>query len=102
MRAVLLDAKAAVDVARAAGASALPQDAIAAFFKRYWDAVRFGLAFHRELPTCEPAHKRRGRPKRRPGHNLLDRLKTFATETLRFLTNFDAPFTNNLASRTFG
>jgi Transposase IS66 family len=41
----------------------------------------------------------RGRPKHRPGHNLLQRLKTFQTETLRFLTDFDAPFTNNLAEQ---
>src|SRR5271165_5732016 len=39
----------------------------------------------------------RGRIKHRPGHNLLQRLKTFEPETLRFLTDFDVPFTNNLA-----
>jgi transposase len=37
--------------------------------------------------------------KHRPGHNLLQRLKTFQTETLRFLTDFDVPFTNNLAEQ---
>ena len=41
----------------------------------------------------------RGRVKHRPGHNLLQRLKTFQTETLRFLTDFDVPFTNNLAEQ---
>jgi transposase len=33
------------------------------------------------------------------GDDLLQRLKTFQTETLRFLTDFDVPFTNNLAEQ---
>ncbi len=37
--------------------------------------------------------------KHRPGHNLLQTLKTFQTETLRFLTDFDVPFTNNLVEQ---
>jgi transposase len=99
MRAVLLDAKAAVDTAREAGASALPPETIAAFVERYWAAVRLGLAFHRQLPKLEKKANSRGRAKKRPGHNLLDRLKAFKTETLRFMTDFDVPFTNNLAEQ---
>ena len=53
MRAVLLDANAAVNGAREAGALALPPETIAAFVKRYWAAVRLGLAFHRQLPKLE-------------------------------------------------
>ena len=99
MRAVLLDANAAVNAAREAGASALPSETIAAFVERYWAAVRLGLAYHRQLPKLETKSSSRGRPKQRPGHNLLDRLKTFKTETLRFMTDFDVPFTNNLAEQ---
>jgi transposase len=99
MRAVLLDANAAVDTAREAGASALPPETIAALVERYWAAVRLGLAFHRQLPKPEKKAEARGRPKQRPGHNLLERLKTFKTETLRFLHDFDVPFTNNLAEQ---
>jgi transposase len=99
MRAVLLDANAAVGKARETGASALPPETIAAFVKRYWAAVQLGLAFHRQLPKLETKSPSRGRAKRRPGHNLLERLKTFKTETLRFMTDFDVPFTNNLAEQ---
>jgi transposase len=99
MRGVLLDAKAAVDAARAAGAVALPPDAVAAFLERYRATVAQGLAFHRQLPPLERKPGARGRVKQRPGHNLLDRLETFETETLRFMNDFNTPFTNNLAEQ---
>jgi transposase len=99
MRAMLLDANAAVNKARDAGATALEPKVIAAFVDRYWAAVRLGLAFHRQLPELPAKANPSGRTKQRPGRNLLDRLKTFNTETLRFLTDFDVPFTNNLAEQ---
>jgi transposase len=99
MRAALREANAAVRAAREAGKRALPAEEVEAFVERYWAAVRMGLAYHRELPKLQTTAKGRGRPKRRTGHNLLDRLKKFKTETLRFLTDFDVPFTNNLAEQ---
>lgn len=41
----------------------------------------------------------RGRKKRRPGHNLLIRLRDFRDDVLRFLTDFEVPFTNNQAEQ---
>jgi transposase len=99
MRTMLLDANAAVNTARAAGETALPPKTIATFLERFWAAVRLGLAYHRQLPKLEKKANSRGRAKQRPGHNLLERLKTFKTETLRFMTDFDVPFTNNLAEQ---
>ena len=99
MRAMLREANEAVRAARDAGKRALPTEQVEAFVERYWAAVRMGLAYHRGLPALETKSKTRGRRKQRPGHNLLDRLKKFKTETLRFLTDFDVPFTNNLAER---
>jgi transposase len=99
MRDMLLAANVAVHKAREAGAHALAPHELDAFIDRYWAAVRLGLAFHRQLPKLERNPKARGRPKQRPGHNLLERLKTFKVETLRFLTDFDVPFTNNLAEQ---
>src|SRR3984885_4082731 len=99
MREVLLDACEAVRAAREAGKRALPPEQVEAFVERYWAAIRMGLAWHREQPDLQTAAKGRGRPKHRPGHNLLVRLKKFKTETLRFLTDFDVPFANDLAEQ---
>ena len=98
MRDMLLAASLAVDKARKAGARALAPLELEVLVERYWAAVRLGLAFHRALPKLA-AKAARGRIKHRPGYNLLQRLKTFQAETLRFLTDFDVPFTNNLAEQ---
>ena len=94
---LLVDANEAVKKARDEDATALPPAAIDGFVARYWEAVRAGLAFHRSLPSLEK--RARGRTKRRPGHNLLERLKTYKDDVLRFLYDFTVPFTNNLAEQ---
>ena len=64
---------------------------------RYWEAVRAGLAFHRAMPPLKQYAT--GRTKRRPGHNLLERLKTYKEDVLRFPSDFAVPFSNNLAEQ---
>ncbi len=99
LRATLLDANAAVRTAKAQGAAALAPEAVKAFEDRYWAAVREGLALHRSLPAFDPSTNPKKRKKQRPAHNLLVRFKTFKQATLRFLTDFTVPFTNNLAEQ---
>jgi transposase len=99
LRATLLDANEAVREAKARGASALAPEAVQAFEDRYWAAVREGLALHRGLPAFDPSPNPKKRKKQRPAHNLLLRFKTFKKATLRFLTDFKVPFTNNLAEQ---
>jgi transposase len=74
-------------------------------FRRSYDRIlKEGFAFHEDQPPLmrAPAHgerKRRGRQRRRTGHNLLLRLSTRKEDVLRFLTDTDVPFTNNQAEQ---
>ena len=71
-----------------------------ALIERCYDAiVAKGIAAHEALPPLIAPAKRRGRPKRRVGHNLLLRLRDFKPDVLRFLTDPTVPFTNNLAEQ---
>jgi transposase len=64
----------------------------------YDQIVARGLAFHQhQVPL--PRSGSRGRPKRRVGHNLLLRLHAFQADALRFLSQWEVPFTNNQAER---
>jgi transposase len=75
---------------------------IALFERRYDIILTEGFAFHEGQPALIPAAvkaRRRGRPPRRVGHNLLLRLRDRKTDVLRFLSNPDVPFTNNLAEQ---
>ena len=73
--------------------------ALLALIDRRYDAiVREGLAFHDAQPALAKS-RRRGRPPRRVGHNLLLRLSTRKPDVLRFLIDPRVPFTNNLAEQ---
>jgi len=62
--------------------------------------VAKGLDYHESL---EPLTKgKRGRQKRRIGHNLLLRLKNHKDDVLRFLSDPQVAFTNNLAEQDLG
>lgn len=62
--------------------------------KLYDRIVAAGLAFHESQSAFA-----QGSRKRRPGHNLLIRLRDFKAEVLRFLTADGVPFTNNQAEQ---
>ncbi len=72
---------------------------LVALIERSYDAiVAEGIGFHEAQPPLGP-RKRRGRPKRRPGHNLALRLEAHKEDTLRFLIDPAVPFTNNQAEQ---
>jgi transposase len=67
-------------------------------YELYGQIITIGLDFHERLEPPESSGCR-GKKKKRPGHNLLVRLRDFKTETLRFLIDPLVPFTNNQAEQ---
>jgi transposase len=53
----------------------------------------------KECPLAEPVPNKRGATKQSKARNMLDRLRDFENETLRFITNPIIPFSNNQAER---
>ncbi len=87
----------ATNLAREQGGPLKP--GLIALFDRCYDTILAeGLVFHEAQPALRKA-RRRGRPPRRIGHNLLLRLSTRKQDVLRFLTDPTVPFTNNLAEQ---
>jgi transposase len=70
---------------------------------RYDCIVSQGLAFHAAQAPPEgrnpAAKKRRGRTKKRVGHNLVIRMRDHRESVLRFITDPAVPFTNNQAEQ---
>jgi transposase len=103
MRRLLRRACHATNLARDRGVPLKPR-LIDRFRRRYDAIVAEGLAFHEALrplaaPAAKDARKRRGRPPRRTGHNLLLRLSPRKDDVLRFLVDPSVPFTNNRAEQ---
>jgi transposase len=92
---LLLRMQAAVVAAQAAGQTELPAKQRAGFEAAFTRFVNEGL---RANPPPKATGKR-GRPKRTPARNLLDRLVTHRGAILAFLHDFRVPFDNNQAER---
>jgi transposase len=94
----LLGIKDAVDTARTAGQTLLPDADLDRFFQRYEHIVEAGYA---QNPPAIPAPglKRRGRRKQSKARNLLDRFRDHPDSILAFMCDFSIPFDNNLSER---
>ena len=96
MQQLLRRANRAVGSARERG-RALPRSLLERIERRYDQLVQEALAQHEALPALPSG--RRGRKKRRPGHNLALRLRDRRASVLRFLSDARVPFTNNQAEQ---
>ena len=85
--------------AQSRGESELPRPVRQRIIARYRAIVARGLAFHRRLPPLAGRLGAPGRKARRPGNNLLLRLRDFQDDALRFIADFAVPFTNNQAEQ---
>jgi len=88
-----------VKAIKAQGETTLPTLELAAFETRYQAILDQGFADNPLPPPTPSKPKKRGRPKRSPPRNLLERLQTHQASVLGFMHDFTLPFDNNQAER---
>jgi len=88
-----------VKAAKADGKHTLSQDDLDRAEARYQAILDQGFAANPLPPPLQEPRKRRGRIRRSPPRNLLERLKTHQIPVLRFIHNFAVPFDNNQSER---
>jgi len=96
MSKLLLSAHQKVTKAKANGREALSPRMIKRFNTWYDTIIKSASVYH---TVSQKETGKRGRVKQTIAKNLLDRLIKYKDETLRFVTNFNVPFTNNEAER---
>lgn len=82
------------EVAEAGGS--LTTERIAYFRALYWESITAGEAANPRAPSSG----KRGRTPQSKAVNLLERLRIYADDVLRFMTDPGVPFTNNLAEQS--
>jgi transposase len=96
LKALLLEMKAAVDLARSLRARHPPNALRAALVARYEAPLAAGLAAN---PPPQRSVRRRGRIKQSPPRNLVERLWLNQEAVLAFLDDLTIPFDNNQVER---
>ena len=95
MHKLLMDMNIAVHKAKDSCKTELSQAQISKFIRSYSKITQCANKYY---PTPDKDLKKtRGRPKQVKCKNSLDRLLKYQDKTLRFLSDFRVPFTNNLA-----
>jgi transposase len=102
MKELLLDMKAEVERAKAAGQHELDALVLARLLRRYDEILAAGYQANPAPPPPQKSaqgKRKPGRAKQSPARNLLDRLSGGKWDVLRFLLDFAVPFDNNQAER---
>lgn len=89
------------NLAKARGQKRFNGTTIAKWTSHYRKIVRAGLRLHakKDREEGEVAREGRGRKKHREGKNLVDAFDKYEEWILRFLKDFEVPFTNNQGER---
>jgi transposase len=85
--------------ARDRGETTLSEPVRRKLIAKYKAIIAKGLAFHKRQPPLTRNPGAQGRKARRPGNNLLLRLRDFQDDVLRFIADLAVPFTNNQAEQ---
>jgi len=93
---LLLKMKAAKEKAVANGKTAFCKATIKNYKTQYLKIIQQGF---QKNPFKPPPKKSRGRYKKSPPRNLLERLNDFQDDVLRFFLDFKVPFDNNFSER---
>jgi len=96
MATLLCKMKAAKEKAILNGKTALSAVTIYKYQKQYDKIIRQGLDAN---PFEPPKEKKRGPDKKTKPRNLIERLRDFRKEYLKFFTDFKVPFDNNFSER---
>ena len=97
MKKLLVKIKLSVEEAKAGGNARLKPTQIEEFENRYEKILKQG--YRVESKRGAPASGKRGPKKQTKSKNLLDRLRQYQNETLRFMNDFNVAFDNNQAER---
>lgn len=97
----LLEMKRAKDKAIQANKTALSDDILRQFDEKYDKIVKKGLDANPFSPPvyAKGQKKKRGRPKKTKQRNLLERLRDYKFDIIRFSKDFIVPFDNNFSER---
>ena len=96
---LLLEALDIVKKAKEQGRYSLPDEYLQRYDARYDEIMKLA---HEENPYPEPPPgKKRGRKKKGKVLSLIERLEEYKASVCLFLKNFDVPFDNNSAERSF-
>lgn len=80
------------------GLTCIGQKELDSFSQRYDALIERGKALH---PVALKKPGKRGKPKKGRARCLIDRMELRKDDIFRFLTDFDVPYTNNIAERSF-
>jgi transposase len=99
MIALLVEIKATIATAQAAGETSLTLTQLTDFERHYQEIIEVGLIANPSPPLDLDLPKPKGRPKQSPPKNLLDRLQLHQSAVLLFMHDWRVPFDNNQAER---